>query len=290
MPTVSVIMTSYNYAAYLGEALASVRAQTWSDWELLVVDDGSTDDSVAIIAEAARQDTRIRLLRHADGGNHGMPASLRLGLQAATGIFAAFLESDDAWRPDCLEQRLRLFSRSAAHVVFNAVEPVSGEGAASRRVRRYMAHLRLRFPWTSVASLTPHIWLGNVVPSFSCVMARRDVLAGCDFQAPTPAWLDWWLWLQLASTARFAYLDNPLTRWRLHAHSYSASITGTHGRRHRLLREACRLPGAEPSGLMRGLAALPGRGLFLCNAALLVALRARALACRKKAASGGRGA
>jgi glycosyltransferase involved in cell wall biosynthesis len=101
---VSVVLPTFNRVALLQEAIASVEAQTWSSWELLVVDDGSTDAT----AESLRSRQRIHLLRRAHTGN---VASLRnAGLRAATGVYVAFLDSDDRWHPEklaCQVARLR---------------------------------------------------------------------------------------------------------------------------------------------------------------------------------------
>ena len=107
MPAVSVLVASYNYRAFLGQTLDSILAQTWQDMEVLVIDDGSTDGSLELAADYAARDARLRLIRHPDGGNHGLPATLVRGLAEARGEWTAFLESDDIWQPDCLERRMQ---------------------------------------------------------------------------------------------------------------------------------------------------------------------------------------
>ncbi|MDQ3809566.1 MAG: glycosyltransferase, partial [Chloroflexota bacterium] len=102
-PVVSVIIPTYNRAAYLREAVASVRAQTYATWELIVVDDGSTDDTWAYLSSL--REHRLRVIAQAHCGN---PASLRnVGLRAARGEYIAFLDSDDLWAPEKLETQLR---------------------------------------------------------------------------------------------------------------------------------------------------------------------------------------
>lgn len=260
-PAVSVVMTSYNHAAYLGEALASVLAQTWTDWELLVVEDGSSDGSLALAQAVARADRRIRVLRHPCGGNRGLPASLALGVGAASAPLIAFLECDDAWRPDCLERRLHAFSRYGADVVFNNAAAVPMGPGDVGRMERYLANMRLRFPRSGPVDLFPGLWLGNAVPSFSCAMLRSAWLRSCDFASPEPAWLDWWLWLQLGGRARFVWLDAALTRWRVHAASYGASLSGVRARNKRLLAGALARLGAPGPLSVRLALALPGPGL-----------------------------
>ncbi|MDD4509705.1 MAG: glycosyltransferase family 2 protein, partial [Oscillospiraceae bacterium] len=74
-PMVSVLVASYNYERYLGDTIRSVLAQTWGDFELLVIDDGSRDGSVELARSFVAQDDRVRVIRHPDGKNHGLPAT-----------------------------------------------------------------------------------------------------------------------------------------------------------------------------------------------------------------------
>lgn len=276
MPAVSVILTSYNYAAYIDATIASVCSQCWTDWELVVVDDGSTDNSLARIARWQAREPRLRLLRHPDGGNHGIAASLRLGIAHATAPLLAFLESDDTWRADCLEHRLWAFSRHNADVVFNTAQPVPmGNPCAVGRIERYLENLRVRFGRTGPIDPRQGLWLANIVPSFSCAMLRRRLFMTCDLQAPVSAWLDWWIWFQLAPRARFVYLDAPLTNWRVHAGSYSASVTGVATRKRHMLR-AFRAHARDRAPLWTAIVArLPAPSLGFLRSAMLCCLRLR---------------
>jgi len=103
MPAVTAITIFCDAEAYLRDAVASVLAQTWPHWELLLVDDGSTDGSGAIArALAAEHAGRIRYLTHPGGGNRGMSASRNLGVAHARGRYVAFLDADDVWLPSAL--------------------------------------------------------------------------------------------------------------------------------------------------------------------------------------------
>lgn len=109
-PRISIIMPAYNSAATIGAALASVVAQTFTDWEALIVDDGSTDPLASALAGFAA-DPRIRLLRLAQ--NSGVCAARNAGLDAACGEFVAFLDADDAWLPEKLAWQLAACLESA---------------------------------------------------------------------------------------------------------------------------------------------------------------------------------
>src|SRR5688500_7031207 len=110
--TVSVVMPAYNAEATIASAMASVRAQTYAGWELIVVDDGSTDRTAEIAAGAAATDKRIRVIRQR---NQGVAAARNAAIEAATGRYLAFLDADDLWLPSKLERQLCFMClRSAA--------------------------------------------------------------------------------------------------------------------------------------------------------------------------------
>lgn len=250
-PLVSIIVASYNYAHWLPQALQSALEQQCADFELLVVDDGSTDASLAVAQGFAARDGRVRLLSHADGGNHGLPATLALGLAAARGRWTAFLEADDVWLPDNLSRRLAAAAQTDAGAVFNDVElwpmPGAATGWFTGYVPRVMAgHARRGRDGQRAFSLCGPMLLENVIPTFSCAMVRTELLRACDWQSPVPRWTDWWLWCQLACRTRFFFLPHKLVRWRLHASSQHHGVRGSYLRDYaRMGRGLARLLGPE---------------------------------------------
>lgn len=119
---VSVITIFHDAERFLEEAIASVLAQTYPNWELLLVDDGSTDGSTAIAkAHAQRLPERIRYLAHAGHENRGMSASRNLGLRDARGEYVAWLDADDVYRPEKLERQVALLkAHPEASMVYGA--------------------------------------------------------------------------------------------------------------------------------------------------------------------------
>lgn len=127
LPTVTVITPTYNVSAYVGEAVESVLNQTFGDFEYLVVDDGSTDQTADEIRRLMSRDARLRLIT----AEHGGSANARnLGLRQARGKYIAFLDGDDRWHPDFLESQLRLLESLGSDVaaVFARSRVISASG------------------------------------------------------------------------------------------------------------------------------------------------------------------
>lgn len=102
---VSVITPSYNSSAFISQTIDSVLFQTYTDWEMLIVDDCSTDDSASIIKQYSKRDARIKYLK--TDLPSGSPCEPRnIGIMSAQGRYIAFLDSDDVWLPNKLEEQL----------------------------------------------------------------------------------------------------------------------------------------------------------------------------------------
>lgn len=114
--TVSIIMPAYNAARYITDSISSVLAQTWNDWELIIIDDCSTDHTPDIIAAFEKTDSRIKHIRN--NQNSGVAHSRNFGIAKATGIWIAFLDSDDCWTPDKLTMQLAFTQQQQADFTF----------------------------------------------------------------------------------------------------------------------------------------------------------------------------
>jgi len=188
-PRVSVLVAAYNGEAFVGEALASLRAQTARDFEAIVVDDGSTDRTASIVAAVATTDERIRLVRQ---GNGGTQAARNTALAAARGTWVALLDQDDVWLPGKLEAQLALADADPrANLLFTNYRSWDGSRTLGTRYLR-----RDRFPEGDVAVELARSCLFQA----STVMLPRGLaveLGGFDPTLRNAG--DWDLWLRLAS-------------------------------------------------------------------------------------------
>lgn len=129
LPSVTVVMPVLDRPAQVAEAIASVQAQTHRDWQLVVVDDGSSDSTPDVVADLARDDPRIELVL-ADHG--GVSASRNLGAAHATGEVLAWLDSDNTWSPDHLRRMLTTLATSGAESAYAVLEQHDGDGVRFR--------------------------------------------------------------------------------------------------------------------------------------------------------------
>ena len=120
-PDISIIICNYNYADYIGDALESVLAQTLKNWECIVIDDGSTDNSREIIKKFVARDKRFRLI---ESEHVGASAARNLGLDVATGEYIAFLDSDDCYTEYALQMLLHIAHSTGADMVGGAANLV----------------------------------------------------------------------------------------------------------------------------------------------------------------------
>ncbi len=218
-PFVSIIVASYNYENFIGETLDGILSQTYRHFEVIVVDDGSKDNSVDVIGKYVEKYSNVRLYTHKGGVNKGLPATVKLGLKKAKGRYVAFCESDDIWTPDHLEKKIGLINSCASRnpaIIINDIEAFGDEKRC--RAANHTASERMK-ALAEVENVIPVLDFRkkNWICTFSCCMVRRDVLEKCDFDScPRPANLDWWLWRQICCCHHVFVVREKLTKWRMH--------------------------------------------------------------------------
>lgn len=129
-PQISVIMPAYNCEKFIEASIRSVIAQTVTDWELLILDDGSCDNTWAIVERLAREDSRIRPVKNPK--NMGVAKTRNHGIDLSEGAFIAFLDSDDIWHPDKLEKQLHQMQQTGADFCYTSYAIVDEAGSKSK--------------------------------------------------------------------------------------------------------------------------------------------------------------
>lgn len=227
-PEVTVIIPSFNYRDYIEQALESVFNQTFKNYEVIVVDDGSEDGSYEFLKTQYAAQGRIKLICHENHRNLGLGKSLELGLSEATGNWVAILECDDIWEPNCLERRVAAVQKSAS-ILFcsNKIRILrmdEASGWLDDYVYRVQSKLSLRQKGKTTRGFKVgnEIYYENLFPTFSCMFFKKDALKKLNFNSPVISWLDWYLYIQLAKAGDCCFLDEPLTLWRIHKGSQNS--------------------------------------------------------------------
>lgn len=203
---VSIITPAFNAARYVEATIASVRAQSYENWEMLVVDDCSSDSTVEVVERASALDPRVRLIRQLQNG--GPAAARNSALIAARGRWIAFLDSDDLWLPHKLELQLAFQRSLAAKITFTAFRRITADGRTTGR----LINIPKRVSYRQL--------LGNTVIATSTVMVDRE--RSGQFRMKAMYYDDFGCWLDLLRGGDLAHgLQCDLMRYRVVSQSVS---------------------------------------------------------------------
>lgn len=218
-PRYSIVIPCYNAARFIGESIRSCLAQTDGDLEVLVVDDGSTDDSAATVAALAG-DTRVRLIRQS---NQGVGAARNAGLAAARGEFINFLDADDLLEPEKLALQGRLLAENPEFgLVLCDGRVIDADG----RVTTENLIEPRRF--SGLPPLFDVLFGGGQFPPLVPLLRRSLALEAGGFSTDraVSGWADTGFWLRVAQTGpRYGLIDKPLCRYRSYAGNMSSDAS-----------------------------------------------------------------
>jgi glycosyltransferase involved in cell wall biosynthesis len=232
MSLISIIVPAYNAEPFLGATLDSVLAQSHREWECIVVDDGSTDETLAVAERYAAADGRIRVLHH---DNAGVSAARNVGFRASNTAadYCTFMDSDDVWLPGALETLLdRAQSDPAALGAHGLAEFIDEFGQPlrpgeyserGRRRIRLVGHRLVEIPPSSPTDFSVLI-LGTSVFPPGLILVRRDAyLSAGRFDETLTAGEEWDMLVRLTRRGHLAFLPEVVIFYRRHGHNLGAS-------------------------------------------------------------------
>lgn len=214
-PAITVLMSCYNSARWLDEAIASVLGQSFADFEFIIVNDGSTDESPAIIRRNADRDPRIVVI---DKENSGLADSLNVGIRQARGDWIARIDADDLCEPTRLERQIARARQEAGCVyVGTGMTEIDENGALLARYGYPETHAELVGNMATLRKFPPH-------SSAFFRTATARALGG--YRTRLKRSQDWDLWLRLCEHGSFSAVDEALVRIRKHAEQISHEESG----------------------------------------------------------------
>jgi GT2 family glycosyltransferase len=211
MPTISVVVPAYNGERTILETIKSIQQQTFSDFELIVINDGSTDRTLELLATV--EDPRLKVFSYENGG---LPVARNRGIARAMGEFITFIDADDLWTPDKLELQLAaLQQHPEAGVAYSwtLVMDEKGEGF---------------YPGKSVSfegNVYPQLLLSNFIASGSNVMLRREAITSVgEFDPTLRSCEDWDYWLRVAALWSFVVVPKYQILYRQSSGAMSSKV------------------------------------------------------------------
>lgn len=203
---VSIITPSYNSSKFISETISAVLNQTYTNWELIITDDCSTDNSIEIINKYVQQDSRIKLLKL--DVNSGAGVCRNLSIEAAKGRYIAFCDSDDVWMPQKLEKQLAFMEKMDCALSYSSYMQMDEEGNESGIV---VSNKKITF-----TSMKRDCGIG-------CLTAIYDThKVGKMYMSSIRKRQDWGLWLEILAKSKVAYgMKEPLAYYRLRKGSIS---------------------------------------------------------------------
>ncbi len=217
-PIISIITPTYNHEKYIGECVRSTIAQTYKDWEQIIIDDGSCDRTSAIIKKFS--DPRIRYYKQENKGIHHLFETYNFGLKMARGKYIAILEGDDYWPKDKLQNQIKLFNDGNIGFTWGRVIWVKNDGTHILTAPESLEMV----DGCSSFQLIEMLLSGNFIPAVT-VMLKKDLLTSIGgFQQPfNLLMVDYPTWLACLSKSEFAVTGDILGYWRRHGTQMSTS-------------------------------------------------------------------
>ena len=186
----TIIISSYNYENYIKETIESVINQTYTNWEMVIVDDGSTDNSVEVIKSYCQKDDRIKLFQHENEVNKGIVETVKLGISKANTEWIVFIESDDIITPNYLEKKYEIIKKNKdVNYIFNQTELFGDKNAVEAFYPVIEKQLKI-LAGKNIVTIEDLKDL-NVVLTFSAVMMKKSLFEGVDFCSPIRQLLDY---------------------------------------------------------------------------------------------------
>lgn len=204
-PRVSVVLTCYNYGRFLSGAIESVLSQTYHNTEIVLVDDGSTDNTQDV-ALAYQSHPQVIYIRQ---NNAGQANAKNTGIKNASGEYIAFLDADDLWHPRKLEKQMDLFRDKAIGVVY-CMPRFIDENSEELFVEHKEEYLQPR-----KGKVAEWLFLDNFVPFSSSVVKKQCFDKFGLFDESIKMGIDWDLWLRISTYYKFDFVEEPLFLYRI---------------------------------------------------------------------------
>jgi glycosyltransferase involved in cell wall biosynthesis len=216
LPIVSIIVPTYNGVRYIAETIQSILQQTYKDFEIIVIDDGSTDETVQVIHSFGKK------VRYFYQSNRGPASARNIGIQQAKGKYIALIDHDDLWLPNKLEKQVPI------------LEKMPGVGLVYSDAFNFYTDSNecpntcfdLKQPYAG--KVFKYLFIGNFIPNLTVLVRKEcfEKIGYFDVSGKMRMTDDYHMWLQVSQQYDFEYIDQPLAKFRRHQNNMSRDDIG----------------------------------------------------------------
>lgn len=229
-PLVSIISPTYNHQLFISDCIFSVQQQTYANWEMIIVDDGSTDDTFSIAQSFAKKDSRIKVFTQKNVGIFRLAETYNFALAKSKGIYVAVLEGDDVWLPEKLDIQVKSMETNGQAVLCwgkaYRTTNVNNEldlYPTSEIKKKFGDDLRNNPIMSASINLLFHRFY---FPALTVVIRKQalDDIGGF-LQSHSLPLVDLPTWVELSTKGPFEYIDQPLGKWRINSNQITKTLT-----------------------------------------------------------------
>lgn len=221
-PKVSIVIPTYNRADFLPKAIQSVLNQTYRNWEIIIIDDGSTDNTEGIVK--SYKEARIRYILHKS--NLGLSAARNTGIKNSRGEYIAFLDSDDEWFPEKISCQMNIFQKEDSKC---GVVCTGGYRIKDNQI------ISIKSVPINIDSFNEKFLFKNITWTSSVLVKKECFKKAGLFDENLESCEDWDMWIRIAKYYKFIFLEMPLTKYVIHSGQLSENLLKKINARKRIL-------------------------------------------------------
>ncbi|HOO18812.1 MAG TPA: glycosyltransferase [Paludibacteraceae bacterium] len=225
-PLVSIITPTYNHEKYIADCIQSVLSQTYENWEMIIVDDGSTDHTYEKAKSFAENDHRIKVFTQQNVGIFRLAETYNFALSMAQGKYIAILEGDDVWLPEKLALQVEALEKNE-----DAIFCYGKAYQVSQDLSNIHSLTKIKHPFEilnnhPVGSIIRVLIFANFIPAVTVMIKKEALLKlGGFVQTHHLPFVDWTTWLNLSLSGEFIFINQPLGKWRMYPSQTTKSYT-----------------------------------------------------------------
>jgi len=219
-PLVTIITPTYNHEKFISQCIKSVLVQTYHNWEMIIIDDGSTDNTLDIIMEYVKNEKRIKIVTHSSNwGIYRLAHTYNQALSLSKGDYIAILEGDDFWPSYKLETQLNCFKKDNIILSWGVGYSIDADNKHLQKIsyKKFFMNKKIYSNNPPGIALRKLLFINYLIPSVTIMLRKKELLNIGGFKQPSNThYVDYPTWLHLSLKGQFCFINKVLGYWRYH--------------------------------------------------------------------------